>query len=575
MTSPPGATFSGAQHRHDSGRMARPRRRGTDALTSALLVCAVALLASLPIHALAASVGAQPDIFVLMADDLDEPTFDAALALGLLPSIEAAMVDGGLRFDESFVTDSLCCPSRATFMIGQYPHNHGVRRGQFGPDGSFGAFDDSRSIATALGAAGYRTGLVGKFLNGYGYTIPRNHPECTSADCRMRYVPAGWTDWQGLPDYGELNGSPGYAGAYCMFNYSVNDRGTLVTYGSRDADYQTDVIAQRAGAFIDAVSATGAPLFLVASPLAPHYELCLPAAEPSAWDIRPAPRHAGSLPPYVNLDVSKASFDEADVADKPAWFSAKYASLATTLVSTLNRQYRHRLEALRALDDLFATIRARLVAAGRWDDAYVIFTSDNGWLYGEHRVVGKVLAYEESIRVPLLVRGPGVAAGAQRSALVLNNDLAPTIAALAGVALPTVADGRDLAPLFTQDAPPAWRRRFLVEHFRDAAPSPVSWLDFLGVRTANGDDEDTGLQLFVDWRNDWLTDPTAAGSEHYALALDPLQLQSLDPHDGAREAQRAALQADLALLRDCGKPGHVACIDAERVREHLFFGGFD
>ncbi|HEY6941236.1 sulfatase [Dokdonella sp.] len=542
-------------------------------LIKALLACAFALAALWLLHARAADTG--PDIVVLMADDLDEPTFDTALALDLLPAIEAAMVDGGLRFDESFVTDSLCCPSRATFMTGQYPHNHGVRRGQFGPDGSFGAFDDSRSIATALEAAGYRTGLVGKFLNGYGYTTPRNHPDCTSAECRMRYVPAGWSDWQGLPDYGELNGSPGYAGAYCMYNYTVNDRGALVTYGSADADYQTDVIAQRAGAFIDAVAATSAPLFLVASPLAPHYELCLPAAHPSAWDVRPAPRHAGSLPPYVNLDVSKPSFDEADVGDKPAWFAQEYASLDTTQVSTLNRQFRHRLEALRAVDALFATVRARLVAAGRWDDAYVIFTSDNGWLYGEHRVVGKVLAYEESIRVPLLLRGPGVATGAHRAALVLNNDLAPTLAALAGVVLPTVADGRSLEPLFAQDHPPAWRRRFLVEHFRDAAPSPVSWLDFLGVRTASGDDEDTGMQLFVDWRNDWLVDPTAAGSEHYDLVADPLQLQSVDPRNGAREAQRAALQADLALLRDCGQPDHVACIDAERMREHVFFGGFD
>jgi len=391
----------------------------------------------------------------------------------------------------------------------------------------------------------------------------------------MRYVPAGWTDWQGLPDYGELNGSPGYAGAYCMYNYSVNDRGTLVNYGSSDADYQTDIIAQRAGAFIDAVSTTGAPLFLVASPLAPHYELCLPAANPSAWDIRPASRHAGSLPPYVNLDVSKASFDEVDVADKPAWFPTEYANLTTVQVAMLNRQYRHRLEALRALDDLFGTIQARLDAAGRWNDSYVVFTSDNGWLYGEHRVVGKVLAYEESIRVPLLLRGPGVAPGAQRSALVLNNDLAPTIAALAGVVLPTVADGRDLAPLFRADAPPAWRRRFLVEHFRDAAPSPVSWLDYLAVRTASGEDENTALQLFVDWRDDWLTDPAAAGSEHYDLVLDPLQLQSLDPRSAAHALQRAALQADLALLRDCGRPAHIACSDAERVREHLFFGGFD
>jgi len=97
-------------------------------ISNVLHACALAFAVLLPIHARAVA-GARPDIVVLMADDLDEATFGTALALGLLPSIKAAMVEGGVRFDESFVTDSLCCPSRTTFMTGQYPHNHGVRRG--------------------------------------------------------------------------------------------------------------------------------------------------------------------------------------------------------------------------------------------------------------------------------------------------------------------------------------------------------------------------------------------------------------------------------------------------------------
>jgi N-acetylglucosamine-6-sulfatase len=534
----------------------------------------VVVLASFLIPAVAVA-GNPPSIVVLMADDLDVSTLDIALELGLMPSLKAEMIDAGMRFDESFVTDSLCCPSRASFLTGQYPHNHGVRRGQHAADGSFAAFDDNHSVANALLAAGYRTALIGKFLNGYGYEIPRNHPECKSNECMIRYVPAGWSDWQGIPDYGELNGTPGYAGAYCMYNYTVNDNGILVTYGTGVGDYQTDVVAARASGLIDTVAQAGEPLFLVINALAPHYELCLPAVDMYAWDIRAAPRHTGSLPADVGLDLNKPSLAEADVSDKPPWFPGEYPGMNSGQISTLNRQFRHRLEALRSVDDLFATVKQRLVAAGRWDQSYVFFTSDNGWLYGEHRVPGKVLAYEESIRVPLVLRGPGIAQGTRRSAMVLNNDLAPTIAELAGVTLDRPADGRSLTPLFVQDNPLDWRRRFLIEHFRDAAPAPGSYLDYLAVRSAVGDFDNTGAQILIDWRIDWLLEPTRAGIEHYDLVTDPFQLDSLAENNPSRAMQRAAMQANLALLKDCGQSGKMTCLDAERIREYLYFGGFD
>lgn len=536
------------------------------------IACSLILLA-----AGLANAGTPPTIIVLMTDDLDVATLDAALDLGLMPVLESELIDAGLRFDESFVTDSLCCPSRATFLTGQYPHNHGVRRGQSAPtaDGSFAAFDDEHTLAVSLLDAGYRTALVGKFLNGYGYEIPLNHPECSSAECKMRYVPAGWSDWQAMPDYGELNGTPGYAGAYCMYNYTVNDNGNLVTYGTAAADYQTDVIATRASALIDEVAQDGDPLFLVLNPLAPHYELCVPAVDSFSWDIRPAPRHVGSLPSLVGLDMGKPSLAEVDVSDKPAWFAGEYPGLTGRQLSSLNRQYRHRLEALRAVDDLLAAIRQRLQVAGRWNATHLVFTSDNGWLYGEHRVPGKVLAYEESIRVPLLLRGPGVEPGARRHAMVLNNDLAPTIAELAAIPLGLPVDGRSLVPLFAQDTPPDWRRRFLIEHFRDVAPAPGSYLDYLAVRTAAGDFGNTGMQVLIDWRTDWLVEQVPAGIEHYDLVTDPYQLDALPADSPERAAQRAALNASLALLRDCGQPGRTSCVDAERIREHLLHAGFD
>ncbi len=525
--------------------------------------------------AAASATASKPDIVVLMTDDLDNTTFDDALNIGFLPNIAADFVAGGMSFDESFVTDSLCCPSRATFLTGQYPHNHGVLN-ITSPEGTFGAFDDSNSLATWMQAAGYHTGIIGKYLNGYGYVTPKNCPTCTAAQS-MRWISPGWSDWEALPDYGELNGSAGvgYAGAYCMFNYSVNDNGTLVNYHSANSDYQTDVIAQRAGAMVDAAASGSAPMFLYLAPLAPHYEICLAASDLFDVDVRPAPRYANSLPSYINLDIGKMSFNEADVSDKPAWFPTYYPSVTSAQTVTVNHFYRHRLEALRAVDDLYATVKQHLISAGRWNNTVVVFTSDNGWLYGEHRAAGKVLAYEESIRVPLLIRGPGIPAGQHRNALVLNNDLAPTIADFAGAAPALSCDGRSLLPLIGGDNPPDWRRRFLIEHFRDGPGAPVWFYDYLAVRSAAGDFDNTGRQTLIDWRADLPHNPVRTGFEHYSLDTDPYQMDSIPQGSPAWAQQQAALDADIAILRDCGKPGRAACIDAERVHEHIFYSGFE
>ncbi|GAA0723643.1 sulfatase [Dokdonella soli] len=519
------------------------------------------------------SAATRPNFVVLMADDLDNATLQRARDLGLMPNFDAVLQAGGLRFDESFVSDPLCCPSRATFLTGQYPHNHGVLNITYNsttPEGSFAAFDDREAINVWLQRAGYHTGLIGKFLNGYGYVPPRNCPACD----RMHYVPPGWNDWQGMPDYGELNGSAGvgYAGAYCMYNYSINVNGTLATYHSATSDYQTDVIAQRAGAFVDHAATLGQPFFLYLAPLVPHYELCLPANDSFERDVRGPPRHANTLPSSVQLDPFKPSFDEADVSDKPFWFATQYPSLTTTKIDNLNRQYRHRIEALRALDDMIGVLKQHLVSSGTWDNTLLIFTSDNGWLYGEHRTVGKVLAYEESIRVPLLLRGPGIPANTARNAMVLNNDLAPTLAALGGATPGLTCDGRSLAPLFTADNPPDWRRRFLVEHYRDAGSAPVSFADYLAVRTATTETSASGAQrTLVDWR--YQGHPY--GVEHYNLVNDPYQLNSLTASSGADAAERAALNTSLALLRHCGKPGYPSCGYAEFTTDEIFLDGFE
>src|SRR5690606_30824511 len=151
----------------------------------------------------------------------------------------------------------------------------------------------------------------------------------------------------------------------------------------------------------------------------------------------------------------------------------------------------------------------------------------------------------------------------------------PALSQLAGSPWAVPADGRSLLPLLAQDMPPAWRRRFLVEHYRDPPPAPVDYLDFLAVRTGAGDFDGTGLRTLIDWRVDWLVDPRPAGIEHYDLGPDPLQQASIDPLDRETASQLASLRAALALLSTCGKAGRVDCIEAERIREHLFLGAFE
>jgi arylsulfatase A-like enzyme len=466
---------------------------------------ALALAASVPP---AAAQSVQPNLIVIMTDDLDSGSLQTALDQGLMPNLKTYVADVGVTFANSFATFPLCCPSRATYLTGLYPHNTGVVWNS-GPNGGFANFDDSSTIATWLQAAGYRTGHVGKYLNGYN---------------NAAYVPPGWDDWQGLTD----------PSTYCMYGYTVSDNGVAVVYGNGPADYQTDVLRQRALDFINESEAEdGSPFFLTVTPLAPHLESsCRPDT------VRAAPRHEGT----VNLPLPMpVSFNEADMSDKPLWMRA----LPLVDVARTQQIYNDRLEALRAVDDLVGAVLQALSANGELARTSLAFTSDNGYLLGRHRWESKVLAYEESIRVPLLLRQPG---GTARTitALVLNNDLAPTLAAAAGVAPGLAVDGRSLLPLLDGTST-NWRKRFLVDH--PATGESFGVPPYLAVRTASSV---TGAPLaYVETYNDAGTLVTAR--ELYDLALDPFQVTSLhNDMSPLRVTQRLSLAQHLQNLKSCG-----------------------
>jgi N-acetylglucosamine-6-sulfatase len=402
--------------------------------------------------------GPRPNLVLILADDLEVATS------ALLPRLPVVMGQAGTSFSRAYTTTSLCAPSRASILTGQYAHNHGLVYNE-PPDGGFPSFRgrEASTIATWLKAGGYRTALLGKYLNGY----PRGASDS--------YVPPGWDEW-----FGHLSDME--AGRY--YDYWMNDNGVAYRYGSRPQDYNTDVLTQRALQVIQKTAGRPEPFFLYLAPEAPH----TPAYPPE--------RYAGEFPREGCARVP--SFNEDDVRDKPAWVQ-NIPSLSAADVKQGDALQRNRLRSMRAVEDMIEQVLAALAAAGKLDNTYVFFTSDNGLLMGEHRAMGrKNNHYEESIHVPLIVRGPGVPAGRTLSHPVLNIDLAPTFADLAQIPIPASVDGRSFAPLLRADAPglDQWRSDFLIEHFSSGVTSAVRTRDFLYAEL-----ESNELELY-DMRSD-------------------------------------------------------------------------
>jgi arylsulfatase A-like enzyme len=327
---------------------------------------------------------------------------------------------------------------------------------------------------------------VGKYLNGYD---------------NAAYVPPGWDEWYSLVD----------DSTYCMYNYTVSNNGTPQAYGSQESDYQTDVLAGYVEQFIANSEQTDdeAPMFLTVMPLAPHLEtIC------NFTGIRPAPRHVGT----VNLPLPMPpSLNEEDMSDKPAYMQSR----PTRNISYLTTLYNDRIASLRAVDDLIGRLILALDNADELSNTILIFSSDNGYFLGEHRRIGKILLYEESIRVPLFVNLPDLATPAVIEKIALNNDLAPTIADLAGVAPPSAVDGRSLLPLLQSAAVP-WRNRFLIEHPPDAGEPFRTFPAYFAVRETNP----VTMESLV-YGETLDSEGNTTDRELYDLAIDPYQLESL------------------------------------------------
>jgi N-acetylglucosamine-6-sulfatase len=458
-----------------------------------------------PAHPAAILDRSRPNFVFVLTDDL---SWNLVSHMPHLLALERA----GTTMSRYYVADSLCCPSRSAIFTGQYPHDDGVFTNA-GHDGGYFAFnqhgDQRKSFALALHNAGYRTAMMGKYLNQYQPAYPE---------------PPGWDEWDAAGN------------AYGEFNYSLNQNGRQRHYGSAPQDYLTDVLAAKASSFIDSSAASGRPFMLEVATFAPHAP------------YTPAPRYAHAA---QQLTYPRTPAYDRLPANPPPWL-ARHPHLSAVDQANITTTFRKRVEDDLSADHMIGELENELRATGLDRNTYFVFSSDNGFHMGEYTLSsGKQTAFETDIRVPLIVSGPGVPARRVVSQLTSSIDLAPTFETLAGLPVPAGMDGHSLAGLWHGQDPVGWRLAILVEHhgpdFSPGDPDrqtskPGDPPTYEAVRTATA--------LYVRY---------AGGvQEYYDTATDPYELDNL-----AGKGVPAVLRQALSALQNCH--GGAACWAAAQL----------
>jgi arylsulfatase A-like enzyme len=424
----------------------------------------------------------RPNIVFVLTDDL------AWNLVRHMPHV-LRMQREGESFSNYYVTDSLCCPSRASIFTGRFPHDTHVFDNS-APEGGYSVFhergEQRQTFAVALQRAGYRTAMMGKYLNGY-------EPGASERGRPRPGVPTGWNEWDvagnGYPEYG----------------YRMNSDGHVRRYGYAVRDYLTDVLARKGLRFIDRAAAARRPFLLEIATFAPHAP------------FTPAPRDANAFP---GLRAPRSLAFNTVGSHEPAWLSS-FVPLDQAQIDSIDRQFRRRAQAVQAVDRMIGEIEAELAAKGLARDTYIVFSSDNGLHMGEHRLLpGKLTAFDSDIRVPLVVTGPGVPAGRAMTQMTENVDLCPSFEQLAGAPVPPSVDGHSLVALLHGRAGADWRREILVEHHGRVLDAGDPDLPTKGsgnppsyeaIRTADS--------LYVEY--------VTGEREYYDLRRDPFELDNI------------------------------------------------
>ncbi len=550
----------------------RRRRRGAAlrVLASAPVLLAVLLLSGSASQAVggvgaatdggaAAGAGAKrPNIVMVMADDMRVDD------LRFAPHVRRLLGRHGVTFQNSFSPYPLCCPARASFLTGVYAHNHGVYWHEK-PYG-YAAFDDSRTLATSLRAAGYRTAFIGKYLNGYGPATSK-----VSGGPSWRYVPRGWTDWVGAFENPGVRGIHG--GTYYYFDTPYNVNGTVDnSYRGR---YQTDVVGDFSVDLAHRYHGSARPFFMYVSYVAPHHGAPGEPDDPHRVHTTDGVFDDFSTP--ARPDWVKGRFDhlirrpsgmprdggpaEADVSDKPSFFR-RLPELTRRERVALTQVTRQRAEAVYVMDRQVGRLARELKRTGEWEDTVFMFTSDNGYFLGEHRQrTGKVRAHEPSLRVPFLVTGPGLRDGSDRYDPITTVDISATVVELAGARPPRRPDGTSRVTTLRQ-GDQGWTVPVLTEATHTLrAPRTAPGFAKHEARTSIG--LRTPRYSFTVYKN--------GVGELYDLENDPQELDNVFD-DPDHRATRELLTRAWWELKDCAgrtcraslPPGLSATATAER-----------
>lgn len=476
-----------------------------------------------------------PNIIMIMTDD------QTVESMRVMPQTQALLGGGGVTFSNSFVSYPLCCPSRATFLTGQYTHNHGVWANLPVREGFQQFQNQQTTLPVALQDAGYRTAHIGKYLNGYGRDDPT-------------LIPPGWNEWHGSID----------PFTYRYYGFHLNNNGIVRSYPSKPKFYSTDYFTSLAVDFVKRQAAAGQPFFLNLALLAPHsgagprdvpgvdvpppgttqphscvwwqsvdkdgtpihYRNCRrPVTDGFAV---PAERNANA---FRNQPLPRTpSFNERKFGDKPKFMRASgdWPRFNADEIRIMTTMYQDRLASLLAVDDAVHQLVQTLTDAGVLDNTVIIYTTDHGFFLGEHRIpFGKYWPYEEALRTPLIIRGPGIPAGQVRTSPVVNVDLAPTILDLANAKPLRLMDGRSLVPLM-KDPTLVWKRDILLEGKTSNAVA------YEGIHTDR--------YVYIEYRT--------GDKELYDLQKDPYELNNMARWPSRKSLVRS-LHTQLAQLKSC------------------------
>lgn len=508
----------------------------------------------------------RPSFVLIQTDDqtldsLYETVYVGGPATQVMPNTLALIAGRGVTLSRYYVPYPLCCPSRVSLLTGRYAHSHNVR-GNVQPNGGFFGYmfrgAANHNIATWLQEVGYRTIHIGKYLNGYG--------DAPYDDGSI--VPPGWDAWHTtlkadtnhyfygytLNQNGLIQGPYGDSGDWGTREYGKRDDPgcPLAPADGEPCFYETDVFSRIASEEI-AGTAPERPFYLQLDYTAPHGDFRRPAGP------EPAARHYDSFKGVRAPRNRSEGLNEGNVFDKPR-FIREAPYLSDTELRTYRIYYEKQLEALRSVDEGVKLVVDTLGAMKRLRNTYIIFTSDNGFFFGEHRLTGgKFLAYEPATHVPFLMRGPGIKPGSQTGELAANIDIAPTILELAHATPDKSIDGRSLVPYIT-DTSLRSRRPILFESFvetndveasgqiqaRAARPNPSRTSDGATASIVAPPKDYVGIRLgpykYIEW-------PTGE-KELYDLRKDPNELNNRVRHRNYFPV-RNFLHVELTRLADC------------------------